>query len=128
MSSIIVVDDNELDWLIVNHNLKKYSKFDRVSYYNGGLPFITFLNQNVDQEENLPDAVFLDLNMPKFNGWDVLDAMKNIYPHLAKKIKVYIVTSSISAADIRKSKGFHFVYNFISKPFTKDKIFEFSLL
>jgi len=127
MSSLIVVDDNELDWLIVNYNLRKYSKFNTVSYYSGGMPFVDFITQNANKKENLPDAVFLDLNMPLFNGWDVLNAMKKIYPTLAKKIKVYIVTSSINPADILRSKGFHFVRQFISKPFTKENILEIAV-
>jgi len=122
MSSLIVVDDNELDWLIVNFNLQKHSNFSKVTYYNGGLPFIDYINQNVDDKDNLPDTVLLDLNMPNFNGWDVLNALKTLYPFLAKKIGVYIVTSSISYIDMDKSKGYDFVKQFISKPFTKDLI------
>jgi len=127
MNSLIVVDDSELDFLIVNHNLQKYSKFDAVSYYNGGLPFMDYINQHAHEKENLPDAVFLDLNMPTFNGWDVLNALKTIYPTLAKKIKVYIVSSSINPADILRSKSYGFVKQFISKPFTKENVFEFTL-
>jgi len=107
MSSLIVVDDNELDWLIASYNLQKYSKFDEVSYYNGGLPFMDYIKLHVDEMDNLPDAVFLDLSMPHFDGWDVLNAMKVIYPTLAKKIKVYIVSSSVSPVDIVRSKTFY---------------------
>jgi len=120
MSSLVVVDDNELDWLIVNFNLQKHSNFSKVTYYNGGLPFMDYINQNVNDKDNLPDTVLLDLNMPNFNGWDVLNALKTLYPFLAKKIGVYIVTSSISFIDIDRSKGYGFVRQFISKPFTKD--------
>jgi len=127
MSSLIVVDDNEIDWLITNYNLQKYSRFDEVSYYNGGLPFMDYIKLHVDEKDNLPDAVFLDLSMPQFDGWDVLNALKAIYPTLAKKIKVYIVSSSISPVDILRSKGYEFVRQFISKPFTKEKVFELSL-
>ena len=42
-------------------------------------------------------------------GGDVLNALKAIYPTLAKKIKVYIVPSSISPVDILRSKGYEFV-------------------
>ncbi|WP_461450197.1 response regulator [Mucilaginibacter sp.] len=126
MSSLVVVDDNELDFLIVNHNLKKYSKFSTVTYYNGGLSFINYINEHAKERDFLPDTVFLDLNMPTFNGWDVLNALKTIYPILAKKINVYIVSSSINPIDVIKSKGYAFVKEFITKPFTKEHIFEFA--
>ena len=119
-----MVDDNEIDWLIANYSLQKYSKFNEVSYYNGGLPFMDYIKLHIDEQDNLPDAVILDLSMPLFDGWDVLNAIKVIYPSLAKKINVYIVSASISPVDISRSKGYDFVRQFITKPFTKEKVFE----
>ena len=124
MSSLIVVDDNEIDWLITNYNLQKYSQFDEVSYYNGGLPFMDYIKQHTGEQQNLPDAVFLDLSMPLFDGWDVLNAMKSIYPILTKKIKFYILSASINPLDKNRSKEYDFVRQFITKPFTKEMVSE----
>jgi CheY-like chemotaxis protein len=126
MSSLFVVDDNELDWRIANYNLKKYPVFDNVSHYDGGLPLINYIKDHINEESDLPDAIFLDLSMPGYDGWDVLDAIKAIYPRLAKKIKVYILSASISPVDMLRSKGYDFVLQFITKPFTKDKLFALS--
>ena len=68
MSSLIVVEDNELDWQIVYYQLKKYPVFDNVLHLDGGLPLINYLKENLDEESYLPNSIFLDLNMPEFDG------------------------------------------------------------
>jgi len=127
MSSLIVVDDNEIDRRITKYNLVKYHLFDDITYYDGGLAVIDYIKEHRNEQANLPDAIFLDLSMPVYDGWDVLDEIKNIYPLLAKKIKVYILTASISPVDIRRSKRYDFVRQFISKPFTKEILFSLQL-
>ena len=47
MSSLIVVEDNELDWQIVYYQLKKYPVFDNVLHLDGGLPLINYLKENL---------------------------------------------------------------------------------
>ena len=126
MSTLFVVDDNTIDQTIIKFNLAKTPVFNTVSYYNGGLPLIDHLIDNKDDANNLPDAIFLDLSMPIYDGWDVLDALQAIYPLLAKKISVYIVSASIFQQDINRSKQYPFVKKFISKPFTKDNLISIS--
>ena len=122
MSSLIVVEDNELDWQIIYYQLKKYPIFDDVLHIDGGLPMINYIKEYVDEVAFLPDAIFLDLSMPGFDGWDVLDVLNIIYARLAKKIKVYILSASVNPADINRSKDYYFVQQFINKPFTKEKL------
>jgi CheY-like chemotaxis protein len=126
MSTLFVVDDNEMDQCIIKFNLVKYPVFNSVSYYNGGLPLIDYLIKHQNNSESLPDAIFLDLSMPEYDGWEVLDALNTIYPMLSKKINVYIVSASIFSKDIDRAQKYYFVKNFISKPFTSNNLISIS--
>ena len=126
MSTLFVVEDNEMDQFIIKFNLIKHPVFNKVSYYNGGLPLIDYLIKHQNNSENLPDAIFLDLSMPEYDGWEVLDALATIYPMLSEKISVYIVSASIFNKDIARAQKYYFVKNFISKPFTSDNLISIS--
>jgi two-component system chemotaxis response regulator CheY len=123
MRTLFVVDDSEIDKYIIKLNLKKCPMFDHILYYDGGLSFIQCIKDHKGDSLNLPDAIFLDLYMPGYDGWEVLDELQALYPELSKKIKVYIVSASISPVDILKAERYFFIQQFISKPFTKDSLF-----
>ena len=67
-------------------------------------------------EENQPNLILLDLNMPDIDGWGFLDRMEE------KKTdaKVVIVTSSTSPFDVEKAKNYQRVIQYITKPLNKD--------
>ena len=58
--------------------------------------------------------IFLDINMPKINGWKFLELLVEKINHA--DIKVVMVTSSLSKAEREKSKEFEVVIDFWEKP------------
>lgn len=68
--------------------------------------------------ENLPELILLDLNMPVMDGWEFLDEFTKV--PAAQKITIYIVTSSIDPADVKKAKQYDNVNNYLVKPVTVD--------
>lgn len=122
----MVVEDNQIDQVITRYQLHKYPVFENVYYHQNGQTAIDYLNEHKSHLTELPDAILLDLSMPVCDGWDVLNAIKAIYPHLVKKLIVYILSASISPVDILRSKSYHFVSEYIPKPLTKEHIFSLS--
>ena len=70
----------------------------------------------------LPDIIFLDINMPDMNGWEFLDELVLFPKEALEKCKVIMLSSSIDLHDIEKSVTYPVVSNFISKPLTPDKL------
>jgi CheY-like chemotaxis protein len=69
-----------------------------------------------DYPENVPEVIFLDLNMPLVSGWEFLEALSPYQEQLKGKCRIYILSSSIDQADIDRSKKCGLVCGFIQKP------------
>ncbi|QTE38813.1 response regulator [Mucilaginibacter gossypii] len=45
------------------------------------------------------DVIFLDIRMPRFDGWDFFEGFKDLYPALPVKPLLYVFSPSIDPTD-----------------------------
>lgn len=72
------------------------------------------------KETDIPDVIFLDLNMPVMDGWETLEELTKI--RVGKKLTIYICSSSINPEDIKRAKNLSAVSDYIIKPIVKEDI------
>ncbi|MFN3405561.1 MAG: response regulator, partial [Cytophagaceae bacterium] len=84
---------------------------------NGALLFSDY---TLKMEDEIPEKIYLDLNMPHMNGYEFLDIFNQLPIHW--KVKIIIVTSSNATEDIEKSAEYKNVINYMVKPVHKDDI------
>ncbi len=97
---ILLVEDNEGDILLTIDALKEENNDFTISVVKDGWEAIQFLNKKGKYvNEQMPDVILLDINLPKMNGIEVL---KNIKANkLLLHIPVNILTTSSSPEDLR---------------------------
>lgn len=119
-SKICIIDDDEI-FVIVAKKIMKVAGFsEEVTNFKNGKDAITYLKENASISENIPEFIFLDLNMPLMDGWEFLNELEKL--DLPKKVKVFIFTSSIDPGDQKRSEEFPIVERFIEKPLTMQKL------
>ena len=90
---ILLVEDNEGDIVLTKETFLDARIKNKVSIVRDGEEAINFLNNKVANEiDLLPDLILLDINLPKIDGKEVLQYIKN--NDLLKKIPVVILTTS----------------------------------
>lgn len=77
------------------------------------------------QSTEIPDVVFLDINMPEMNGWEFLEELRSL--SLTKIPDIYLLSSSVDPNDELNARSISTVKGFISKPFEFEKISFLSL-
>ncbi len=86
---ILLVEDDQVDAMTVKRALKEIKVTNRLDIVDDGEEALTFLK---NPENEKPDIILLDLNMPKMNGIEFLKiAKKN---ESLKKIPVVVLTTS----------------------------------
>ena len=71
--NIILADDDRDDRFFFNKALKKMSLNSELTTVENGEELMTYL---IHHSKELPDVLFLDLNMPRKNGYECLSEIK----------------------------------------------------
>ena len=116
---ILLVEDNEDDILLEQEALAEAKLVNLMSVVRDGEEAMAFLRrQGRYQNAQMPGLILLDINMPKKNGFEVLNEIK-ADPALIH-IPVVMLTTSDNEADIVKSYA-NGACSYITKPMDFDK-------
>ena len=121
-SSCCIIDDDEFFGLSSKKILKQVDFSDNILQYTGGQEALDGLVGLIVENIVLPDIIFLDLNMPKRDGWSFLEEFEEFPEEKINHIKIYIISSFISPELIEKAKKYTFVKDYIVKPLTESAI------
>ena len=121
---VAIVDDDKIFHMMAVRLLQLTNVSDRFLTFINGREAIEYLEKNRADESQLPDTLFLDINMPIVDGWAFLEKYHVLHASLAKAVKIYMVSSSIDPRDTDRAKENIHVLNYISKPISKEDLQE----
>lgn len=115
-----LADDDKVFQFITGKILNTLNVIEKLLQFENGQELLNYLKLNFDKTENLPDIIFLDIQMPFMDGWQFLDEYSNLKIKFGKKIKIYILSSSISLYDREKAKTYNEIAGYLVKPIEKN--------
>ncbi len=124
---VMIIDDDEISGFIYGKIIEKGGvSGNHVRTFLKGQEALEFLKNNLGNNEDFPDLILLDINMPIMNGWEFLDSYaEDIWPKLGKKVILCMLSSSVNRDDIDKANSYSQVDDYLSKPLTKDVLTNF---
>jgi CheY-like chemotaxis protein len=110
MKHVLLIDDDRDDAELFKEALSEVNPSIAFEYYDDSKTGLCTL---LEKRTDLPDVIFLDINMPIVSGWECLSQFKST-EHL-KEIRVIMFTTSSQERerDIAKKLG---ADGFITKP------------
>jgi len=116
VNSTCIIDDDPI-FIYGTKRIMKESNFaNEILVYNNGQDAIDGLLEISNQDKELPDIIFLDLNMPLMTGWEFLEAFVKIPMQKREKVVIYIVSSSVDPRDLQKVQDYNIIHKYILKP------------
>jgi CitB family two-component system response regulator MalR len=121
-ASILLVEDDPITVMVCDRIIKMSGFSNQVQSKQNGQEAINHLKLVVEGSVELPDIIFLDINMPVMNGWDFLQEFETFKLQLQKLPRIFILSSTVDPEDYKKAAEFSTVEGFISKPLTQEHL------
>lgn len=116
---ILLVEDNPGDVRLTREALKEAKVNNQLFVVEDGVEAMAFLrNDGGYADAPRPDLILLDLNLPKKDGREVLEEIKQDLE--LKRIPVVVLTTSRAEEDILKSYNLH-ANCYVTKPVDLDQ-------
>jgi len=120
----MLVDDNNDDNFFHKRVILKSEAADIVLIKESAEEALEFLKTNQhDDPKNHPNLIFLDINMPRMNGWEFLEEYRKLDKEFQSKIAIVILSTSDNPDD-HAAKMENIVMKFKTKPLTKEMLDE----
>src|SRR5476651_1424338 len=106
MIRVLIIDDEPLARMVVKEYLQAFDQFEVIQECNDGFEGLKAIQQHQ------PDLIFLDVQMPKINGFEMLELVENP--------PAVIFTTAFDEYAIKAFEA-HAV-DYLLKPFSKDRL------
>lgn len=109
IKSIFLIDDDTDDAELFEETLQEINPDISFKRAKDGCHAIEIL----EEKDYIPDLIFLDINMPRMDGWECLGKLKSKENHKDIPVIMYTTSSHQRDKEIAVKLG---AINFISKP------------
>jgi CheY-like chemotaxis protein len=120
-SELVVVDDDKVFLIILRKMIQIVDPSARLTIFGSGSEALAYFRANPDRERS---HLMLDINLTDMDAWDLMDNLQEL-PSPCPRI--VLMTSSVSASNLEKSKKYFQVVGLFEKPITLEilrQIFE----
>ncbi|MBR9999369.1 MAG: response regulator [Cyclobacteriaceae bacterium] len=122
---LMIIDDDELNNYITTKIVGYAQLAKNVESYQSPRAALEYLFENSARVDGVaPEIIFLDISMHDMNGWEFLEEYKHLPHDYQKKIKIFILSTSIFEHDRMKAGEYDCINGYIQKPLTEPKINE----
>ena len=122
LSNILLVDDDPVVNYLNETILTDLEITNQITVAGNGKEALHLLYEyNRSNEEDLPELILLDLNMPVMDGFDFLEAYQKLDIKNKDSIVIVISTSSLDPTDLKRIDQYH-TNGYVVKPLSQEKL------
>lgn len=119
---ILLIDDNPDDNFYHERVIRKSGMCDLVVSRKTAMEALEYLGSTAEHVR--PDLIFLDINMPRMNGWEFLEEYAKLDDHRKSRAIIVMLTTSENPDDRLKALSSSAIFEFRTKPLTREMLEE----
>ncbi|MEO6550830.1 MAG: response regulator [Ferruginibacter sp.] len=124
MNCILLIDDDDDCNFFHRRLLTKLNCAEHIEVAKNGIEALEFLRSVRNGNHDNPSIIFLDINMPKMNGWEFLEEYKKLSDQQKAKIVLIMLTTSLNPQDQERAKTYSDVDGFKNKYLDEESLDE----
>jgi len=118
---VLVIDDDEVDLFITKRLLQSASFAEEIMLKSSIASALMYLENLIRNSDNLPEIIFLDLNMPGEDSFDFLEQLRQIRALIGINFRVIILTNVADRFKKNEEKeNYSIVEGILEKPLKRD--------
>lgn len=126
LSTVLLIDDDAISSYLNQQLLEEMENIDNIICFTNGQEALDYLKiayaSPGDGGSIFPDLIFLDLNMPGLDGFQVMDQLNELGGNEGLVMnRVVILSTSMHPVDQVRA-GNYAVFDYLVKPLTETKI------
>jgi CheY-like chemotaxis protein len=125
LNCILLIDDSDADNFYNTDIIEACEVATRVDIVTSTMAAIEYLSNIIlgVSKTSIPDLIFLDINMPKMNGFKFLEKLDALPgKDVLKDSKIIVLTTSMNPTDREKISLFPAVSDYMHKPLNDDSL------
>lgn len=115
LKNVMLIDDDYATNYLHQLFLEESGRVENILVAKSADEALGLLKDRIESEE-IPEIIFLDINLPAKNGWEFIDEYSAIVGDKQTKSKVIMLSTSENPRDMEKSKEYKLIKEYRIKP------------
>jgi two-component SAPR family response regulator len=123
LDNFIIIDDDKINNKLCRKIIEKIYPESTITDFINPVEGFDYVSRIFPQSGNDPKAILLlDISMPVMNAWDFLAQFDKLDESITRKVKIYVLSSSIDKDDMVRAQSNPHVEYYLIKPLTRESI------
>lgn len=112
MSDVLIIDDEQVEQVLLARLVAKVDSKIIVTGFSYAEDAMAYLRS---PERRVPRLIFVDINMPRMDGFQFAESFLELYPELQGGSQVWVMSNSIDPRDRERAEASRSVSGYVDK-------------